>query len=93
MGTGGDTGLVTEDLRLVRPEADQVLSRTAPFVFSWTQVGRAALYRVELRNEAGEEVLPALLRLAGRASVPPRKASWSVKSRSGSQPRGGFFGL
>ncbi|MDX1660255.1 MAG: hypothetical protein R3326_00575 [Gemmatimonadota bacterium] len=73
VGTGGRLGLVSGAMRLVQPEADQVLPVTEPLIFSWTQVTAATLYRVEFRDADGEEVLAAL-RQPGVASY--RAPEW-----------------
>ncbi len=82
VGSGGEMGLVTGEIRLVQPEADQALPVTEPLIFSWTQTSAASLYRVEFRDGAGEEVLAAL-RQPGVASY--RAPEW-LRDRVGDEP-------
>ena len=49
-------------LRALSPVADAALANDAPIDFSWTESGgRAAFFRVEIRNAAGEDLLAAIV--------------------------------
>jgi hypothetical protein len=49
-------------LRPLSPLADAAVVSSAPVEFSWAEGGpRAAFFRVEVRNEAGEEILSAIV--------------------------------
>lgn len=61
VGSSGRPGLGTGRLALIAPEEDGTLPPTGAMVFAWTQTGGALLYRLEVRDGSGEEVLAALL--------------------------------
>jgi hypothetical protein len=60
VGGGAAVGMAGT-LQLLGPEADATIPVTVPLVFSWTEAGAALLYRLEVRNAEGDEVLAALL--------------------------------
>lgn len=62
VGAGVGSELVEDGFSLVAPEPGAMLGATEAIVFSWTRAPGAALYRVEVRDEAGREVLAAILR-------------------------------
>jgi hypothetical protein len=49
-------------LRALRPLADAAIAAEAPLDFTWTEGAmRAAFFRVEVRNKAGEEIVSAVI--------------------------------
>jgi hypothetical protein len=51
----------TPALLLVQPAADKPLSPYQPIIFSWSGIGGAAVYRLEIEDHAEQQTLVALL--------------------------------
>jgi hypothetical protein len=73
---------IAAGLQLLAPAEDEILPAAHPPVFSWTETRAAAIYRLEVRNHAGEEVLAALLQPGAAAYRAP---TWLVE-RLGHRP-------
>ena len=72
VGDATPAGLVSGRLTLLSPTAGTTLGVDRPLVFSWNQVARAVLYRVEVRTTEGEEVVAAIVQPgAGSWGAPP----------------------
>jgi len=65
--------VASTQLRALGPLADAAVTSGAPLDFTWTEGGvRAAFFRIEVRNAAGEEVLAAIVpRGPGIYRAPP----------------------
>ncbi len=74
--------VATSQMRPLSPLADAAISAGVPLDLRWTESGgRAAYFRIEMRNAAGEEVLSAIvLRGAGAYRAP----SWLREKTGGS---------
>lgn len=54
--------VASTQLRALTPVADAALSPDGPIEFSWTEMsGRSAFFRIEVRNDASEELLAAIV--------------------------------
>lgn len=72
VGDAGASGVAGTRLRLLEPVPDAGVPGGAFLVFSWSQTASAVLYRLQVRDAGGEEVLSAVVQ-AGVASyaAPP----------------------
>jgi hypothetical protein len=71
VGGAEAVGLATNEVGLLAPADRAVLSAGEPIVFSWTSAPGTILFRLEVQNAAGEEVLAALLQSGTNAYRPP----------------------
>jgi hypothetical protein len=75
--------IASTQLRALTPIADAAIAANAPIDFTWTEVnGRAAFFRVEVRNASGEEVLSAIV---PRGPGIYRSPSWLME-KAGANP-------
>jgi len=72
VGAGASAGAAGAGPTLLDPAPDAIVRPGTPIVFSWGQVASAVLYRLEIRQSDGAELLSAVLQ-AGVASyaAPP----------------------
>ncbi|MFN2384326.1 MAG: hypothetical protein ABR559_08710 [Gemmatimonadota bacterium] len=82
VGGGAGVGLATAGLQLLGPPADATVPLTEPLVFSWSAAGAAVIYRLEVVNAAGDEVLSALLQSVTASYEAP---AW-LAERVGGEP-------
>jgi hypothetical protein len=72
VGQGVPAGVVAGRLTLLTPAPGATLDADTPMVFTWHQIARAVLYRVEIRTPGGAEVVSAIVQPgSGAWSAPP----------------------
>lgn len=82
VGGAEAVGLAAGEIGLLAPADGAALTAGEPIVFSWTSAPGTTLFRLEVQNAAGEEVLAALLQSGTNAyRAPP----W-FPERTGSEP-------
>lgn len=84
VGSGGNAApsLTAAPLTLMLPLSDVVLDAYQPLDFRWSETGTAALYRLEVEDVGGTQMLSALLPAGnGTYHAPP----W-LKTKAGNKP-------